>query len=148
MTNVVCELQQIRALAEHLEHVLDELQRSGLVGDKPIRSSRPHDSKPLDVPLDEDFRAGTMAITWLPDSASLRIELFAQGAYRRADRDPGEVLQVVITLDQARDFVARAVLMVGSDAPACPFCGQPIGSHGHICPRADGYHKPLLDRTD
>ncbi|GAA2178837.1 DUF3090 domain-containing protein [Brooklawnia cerclae] len=148
MTNVVCELQQIRVLAEHLEHVLAELERAGLAGDKERRSSRPHDSEPLDVPLDEDFRAGTMIITWLPDSASLRIELFAQGAYRRADRHPDEVLQVVITLDQARDFVARAVQMVGSNAPSCPFCGQPIGPDGHICPRANGYRKPLLDLTD
>ena len=107
-------------------------------------------ARTFDVPLDEDFRAGTMAITWLPEQASLSVELYAMGSYHQLARlgrpAPGSnVLEVVITLDQARDFVARTEHLLDAHAPACPFCAQPIAATGHLCPRANGYRKPLID---
>lgn len=154
MTNVVCEQQQIKVLAAHLAAVLAELERAGgISSDRHGRRPRPHDVDPLDVPLDEDFRAGTMTITWHPETNSLRVELYALGAYRELTQ-PGtktsgqEVLEAVINLDQARDFVARTGLLLDSTAPSCPFCGQPIGAAGHLCPRCNGYRKPLLDLPD
>ena len=103
MTNVVCERQQIRVLAEHISQVLTELEQiGGIRSDREAGRARPWDSDPLDVPLDEDFRAGTMAITWVPETSSLKVELFAQGVYRKmahpgALGEDDKVLQVVIT---------------------------------------------------
>lgn len=150
MTNVVCEPQQIRVLAEHISEVLKELEGFGIFAEPATNRARPHDSGPLDVPLDEDFRAGTMAITWVPDPASLQIELFALGVYQRLNEPgsqskPGEALQVSITLDQARDFIVRTGQLLGTDTPSCPFCGQPIWPGGHLCPRCNGYRKPLIE---
>lgn len=148
MTNVVCEHAQIKVLAAHLERVLAELERAGGISSDP--RPRPHDREPLDVPLDEDFRVGTMTITWQPETASLRVELFALGAYRElvqlgVDHGGDDVLEVVISLDQARDFIARTSQLLGAQAPSCPFCAQPIDSTGHLCPRANGYRKPLIE---
>lgn len=150
MTNVVCERQQIKVLAWHLECVLSELERAGGIGHDLADMRRPHDRDPLDVPLDEDFRAGTMTITFRPETASLQVELFALGAYRElillgAESSGVDVLDVVISLDQARDFIARTGQLLQARAPSCPFCAQPIGAQGHICPRSNGYRKPLLD---
>ena len=151
MTNVVCERGQIKVLAEHLQRVLAELERAGAAsGPGPRATGRPVDTDPLDVPLDEDFRAGTMAITWLPEQASLSVELYAMGSYHQLARlgrpaPGGDVLAAVITLDQARDFVARTEHLLDAHAPACPFCAQPIAATGHLCPRANGYRKPLID---
>lgn len=149
MTNVVCEPEQIRVLAEHISRVLSELERFGILEESPV-PVRSRDNGPLDVPLDEDFRAGTMVITWLPDSASLKIELFAMGVYLELAHpgiagDHDEVMQAIITPDQARQFVARTGELLGSTAPSCPFCGQPILADGHLCPRSNGYRKPLID---
>ncbi len=151
MTNVVCERQQIHVLADHIRQVLDELEKMDeSFSDSQIGRSRPFDIEPLDVPLDEDFRAGTMTITWVPETISLKVELFAQGVYRKM-ASPGvpgiddKVLQVVITLDQARDFIARTGRLLGTHNPSCPFCGQPIWPTGHLCPRCNGYRKPLID---
>lgn len=147
MTNVVCERAQIKVLAEHLQRVLAELERAGATAGP--AKPRPLDEEPLDVPLDEDFRAGTMAITWLPEQGSLSVELYAMGSYhelarlgRPADHNG---LEVVISLDQARDFVQRTEHLLDAQAPACPFCAQPIGAKGHLCPRGNGYRKPLID---
>lgn len=154
MTNVVCERAQVRVLAQHLAGVLGELERAGgISSESGLARPRPHDTGPLDVPLDEDFRAGTMTITWLPETCCLRVELYAIGVYREL-RQPGvspgerEILQVEISLDQARDFIARTEQLLGSQAPSCPFCGQPIQPDGHLCPRCNGYRKPLLDLLD
>ena len=58
------------------------------------------------------------------------------------------MLEVTITPDQARDFIARTEMLLGRQTPSCPFCAQPIAPDGHLCPRSNGYRKPLLDRTD
>lgn len=153
LTNVVCQQQQIKVLAWHLEQVLAELERAGGIRrETGARRRRPHDCDPLDVPLDEDFRAGTMAITFRPETASLQVELFALGVYREltqlgAEPSGADVLDVLISPDQARDFVARTGQLPGTQAPSCPFCAQPIGPHGHLCPRSNGYRKSLLDLT-
>ena len=52
---------------------------------------------------------------------------------------------VKITASYARDFVARAQALVAAGRPPCPFCLQPLDPHGHICPRANGYRRPLFD---
>lgn len=154
MTNVVCERQQIKVLADHLERVLDELERAGgLSRERSGRRNLPFDSDPLDVPLDEDFHAGTMTIAWLSETESLRIELYALGVYHEfvllgGNPAVDKVLEVTITPDQARDFIARTEILLGTQAPSCPFCAQPIAPDGHLCPRSNGYRKPLLDRTD
>jgi len=51
---------------------------------------------------------------------------------------------VKITASYARDFVARAQALVAAGRPSCPFCLQPMDASGHICPRANGYRRPLF----
>ena len=55
-----------------------------------------------------------------------------------------EVFVVKITASYARDFVARAQALVAGGRPPCPFCLQPLDPSGHICPRANGYRRPLF----
>lgn len=153
MTSVVCERQQIKALSEHLGRVLDELEQVGGIRREAGRHNRPLDSEPLDVPLDEDFRAGTMTIAWLSETESLQVELYAFGVYHDfvllgENCAVDKVLEVTITPDQARDFVTRTEILLKAQAPCCPFCSQPIAPDGHLCPRSNGYRKPLLGRTE
>lgn len=159
MTSVRAEKQQVQALADSLERILDELSRlthgSSAI---PPHADRPSDMDPLDVPLDEEFRVGTMTISWDSPSSAVVIELFAADEDDQDDRDTGgrfgaadalfgdpddtslvEAMRVSLSPDQAREFAARARLVVSAGRPACPFCGQPVGAEGHICPRSNGY---------
>src|SRR3954471_3740523 len=162
ITSVVCEKQQVSVLAEHLDRVLDEvLRRSGGGVPVPPASSTPSDTDPLDAPITEEFRVGTMTIAWDPSIDRIVIELFsnvdndddaaeseAVTASAEAESDEveaDEVFVVKITASYARDFVARAQALVSAGRPSCPFCLQPIDPHGHICPRANGYRRPLFD---
>jgi uncharacterized repeat protein (TIGR03847 family) len=147
-------------LAEHLDRVLDEVLRRSAGGvNVPPASSRASDTDPLDAPITEEFRVGTMTIAWDPSIDRIVIELFsnvdedetaeeaapAPAAGEPDEIEADEVFVVKITASYARDFVARAQALVAAGRPSCPFCLQPIDPHGHICPRANGYRKPLFD---
>jgi uncharacterized repeat protein (TIGR03847 family) len=161
MTSVVCEKAQVSVLAEHLDRVLDEVQRrsAGQV-DVPPASSTARDTDPLDAPINEEFRVGTMTIAWDPSIDRIVIELFSNvdvddeerpeetsspAAEEPDEIEADEVFVVKITASYARDFVARAQALVAAGRPSCPFCLQPIDPQGHICPRANGYRRPLFD---
>src|SRR6188472_3753174 len=148
LTSVVCEKQQLSVLAEHLDRV-----------DVPPASVTARDTDPLDAPINEEFRVGTMTIAWDPSIDRIVIELFsnvdvddeepAGATSGSATEEPDEieadeVFVVKITASYARDFVARAQALVAAGRPSCPFCLQPIDPQGHICPRANGYRRPLF----
>ncbi|HEY5980173.1 MAG TPA: DUF3090 domain-containing protein [Microlunatus sp.] len=166
ITSVVVEKQQVSVLAEHLDKVLDEvLRRSGPAADVPPPREKPSDVDPLDAPITEEFRVGTMTIAWDAEINKIVIELFsnvdeeddeeaiddaelsaaAAAALEGADEvDADEVFVVKISAAYARDFVARAQALVSAGRPPCPFCLQPLDPAGHVCPRANGYRRPLF----
>jgi uncharacterized repeat protein (TIGR03847 family) len=164
ITSVVVEKQQVSVLAEHLDKVLDEvLRRSGPAAQVPPAHDRPSDTEPLDAPITEEFRVGTMTIAWDAEINKIVIELFsnvdedddesdaelsaaAAAALEGSDEvSADEVFVVKITPSYARDFVARAQALVAAGRPPCPFCLQPLDPSGHVCPRANGYRRPLFD---
>jgi uncharacterized repeat protein (TIGR03847 family) len=163
ITSVVVEKQQVSVLAEHLDKVLDEvLRRSGPSAQVPPAHEQPNDTDPLDAPITEEFRVGTMTIAWDAEINKIVIELFsnvdddveedpeipaaAAAALEGSDEvNADEVFVVKITPSYARDFVARAQVLVAAGRPPCPFCLQPLDPSGHICPRANGYRRPLFE---
>jgi uncharacterized repeat protein (TIGR03847 family) len=159
ITSVACEKQQVSVLAEHLDRVLDEvLRRSSGQIDVPPATSTATDTQPLDAPITEEFRVGTMTIAWDPTIERIVIELFSNVDVEEETSEPeaevdvveseeieaDEVFVVKITAMGAREFVARAQALISAGRPACPFCLQPIDPSGHICPRANGYRRPLF----
>ena len=160
ITSVACEKQQVSVLAEHLDRVLDEVvRRSTGPAAVPPSSTRARDTDPLDAPITEEFRVGTMTIAWDPSIDRIVIELFSNVDVEEPEDEAvevapepaeseeisaDEVFVVKITAAYARDFVARANALVSAGRPPCPFCLQPLDPEGHICPRANGYRRPLF----
>lgn len=164
ITSVVLEKVQVAVLAERLEQILDELVlRSG--GTAPVPATAPaelDDSGPLEQPIVEEFRVGTLALAWDADLEMVIIEAQAAGAEdEEAEDEPEEedeqepsaegtgllgddedgppVLRVRISGARARAFTKRALQVVAAGRPPCPFCGLPLDSEGHVCPRQNGY---------
>ena len=52
-----------------------------------------------------------------------------------------DVLRVRLSGAQARAFVDSAQRVVAAGRPPCPFCGLPLDSGGHVCPRQNGYRR-------
>ncbi|MEU4390143.1 DUF3090 domain-containing protein [Kribbella sp. NPDC023855] len=155
LTSVACEKEQVMALAERLDVMLDEVARR--FDREPATPGGVDDTDPLEQPIEEEFRAGTMTLAWEADAEKVVIEVYAVVAGEQAElgeTDPvaaalesedAEVFIVRISEEQARAFARRAVALVASGRPSCPFCGRPIDPEGHICPRANGYRRHVRE---
>jgi uncharacterized repeat protein (TIGR03847 family) len=154
LTSVVLEKEQVAALAERLDEMLDEIVRTS-GGDSPVPAVSPaelEDSDPLEQPIEEEFRVGTMTLAWDNAAEEVVLEIFSVQASTDEDEEPagevgadddgpGEVLEVHLTAADARAFAKRATSVVSAGRPSCPFCGNPLDPDGHICPRANGFRR-------
>jgi len=153
VTSVSLEKQQVAALAERVDELLDEVMSSNasetlVPAVAPLASE---DGAPLEQPIEEEFRAGTMTLSWDPSDERVVIEVFpyteaAVVSPEQVDEDltepePDEVFLVRITAAAARSFVARASQVLEAGRPDCPFCAQPIDPEGHLCVRANGFRR-------
>ena len=148
MVSVALEKQQVAVLAERIDELLDEVMAS-TGNDTLIPAVAPvglDDAEPLEQPIDEQFRAGTMTLSWDPGLARVVIEVFpiadaAEEDVEEEEAEPDEVFLVRLEAGPARAFVKRAGLVVEAGRPDCPFCGNPIDPDGHLCVRANGFHR-------
>src|SRR3954466_8063279 len=78
MTSVSVEKQQVAALSERIDQLLDEVMASD-TAQSVIPAVAPlglEDAEPLEQPIEEEFRAGTMTLSWDPDDERVVIEVF------------------------------------------------------------------------
>jgi len=153
VVSVSLEKQQVAALAERVDDLLDEVMASE-TATAVIPAVAPlglEDTRPLEQPIEEEFRAGTMTLSWDPDDQRIVIEVFpfteaAVVAPDQVDQDfeepePDEVFLVRLDAGHARAFVKRAAQVLDAGRPSCPFCGNPIDPDGHLCVRANGFRR-------
>jgi uncharacterized repeat protein (TIGR03847 family) len=161
LTSVVLEKEQVVALAERVDEMLDEVVRNS-AGDSTVPAVAPtemDDSGPLEQPIEEEFRVGTMTLAWDNTAEQVVLEIYSVQASaddededddldtaaaetgRSDDEDAGEVLEVHLSAAGARAFAKRAGSVVAAGRPSCPFCGNPLDPQGHICPRANGFRR-------
>ena len=152
ITSVSLEKQQVAALAERMDELLDEVMSGGTEAVVPaVAPLGLEDGEPLEQPIEEEFRAGTMTLSWDPNDERVVVEVFpfteaAVVAPAQVDQDfeepePEEVFLVRITPGLARAFVKRAEQVLDAGRPSCPFCGNPIDPDGHLCVRANGFRR-------
>ena len=153
IVSVSLEKQQVAALAERVDQLLDEVMSSrsteGIV--PALAPLGLEDSEPLEQPIEEEFRAGTMTLSWDPEDEKVVIEVFpfteaAVVSPEQVDEEfeepePAELFLVRLDAGSARAFVKRAERVVEAGRPTCPFCGNPIDPDGHLCVRANGFRR-------
>ena len=150
--SVVLEKVQVALLAERLTELLRDVRSRGVdIPDEPPTGE--FGREPLEEPIVEAFRVGTMAIVWDGDDESVVIEVREIGdeeedeeASDAAEAEPevdedddSDLVRVRLRPLQALAFARRALEVVASGRPPCPFCGQPLNPEGHICLRRNGY---------
>jgi uncharacterized repeat protein (TIGR03847 family) len=153
VVSVALEKQQVAALAERIDELLDEVMGAeGMASVIPaVAPLALDDTEPLDQPIQEEFRAGTMTLSW--DAADNRVVIevfpFTEAAVVSPEQlgedleepEPEEIFLVRIAAAQARAFVKRAAQVIEAGRPTCPFCGGPIDPAGHLCVRANGFRR-------
>jgi uncharacterized repeat protein (TIGR03847 family) len=143
--SVSLEKQQVAVLADRINDLLDSYA-GGAGADH--AATEVVDNAPLDTPIEDEFRVNTLSLAWDEDRSRVVIECL--------DRDPDDpvgntdpevltqeprLIRVVLTPARARAFARRAQSLVAAGRPPCPFCGGPLETEGHICPRANGYKR-------
>ncbi len=150
LISVALEKQQVAALAERMDTLLDELIARGDTAHV-VPATTPReliDNAPLDQPIAEEFRVGTMTLSWDPADQRVVVEVFPVTdapivplGEEAAAVEPEELLVIRVPVAQARAFAERAVRVVSAGRPPCPFCGQPVEPEGHLCARANGFRR-------
>ena len=146
ITSVGLEKIQAAALGDRVGAMLKEIKRGN-----PLISyvKIPSDSEPLEQPIFEEFRVGVIGLSFISDSELVLVELQCVTEAQSEEEelaeddepDAPDLLRVSLTLPQADAFARRTAAVVGAGRLPCPFCGIPIDTNGHLCPRANGYRR-------
>lgn len=141
VVSIALEKQQSALLAEKIDEILDQLIT---VDGNPfsVPAGTPPelvDNDQLDA-VEERFRTGAMSLGWDPTTAQVVIEAYpiteVDDSFGLPDEDGAhetEMLLVRMPVGTARAFAKRTREIVGAGRPACPLCGYPIDSAGHVC---------------
>ncbi len=133
------EKQQVRALAQFLRTVLDDLP-------SPTRQPGSNEFRPPDeadwvvgqiaVGVDEAASKVVLVIDELipdtDDGDDFEIELQEHFGF---DESAGAQVRAHIPVDLAATFIASSEELMAAGRPPCSLCGQPLDPEGHACPR-------------
>lgn len=122
------EKQQVEALAEYMEKLVEEMP--------------PSHASLIDLELEEPVEAiwavGPIGVAY--DNELDRVMVEAQERLTEESMGEPAVARFFLTREQASAFAARGTALVSSGRPPCPHCGHPFDAE-HVCPKTNG-HKP------
>lgn len=132
MVSLVCEKEQVRALAHHINQLLEDIAEKN-----PLLSSSDDmlvlaSDMSLHEPLESRFRIAQMGIGY--DADRDLIILVMQGTAE----DEGEAVptaRFAATRQQMRALSDHATQVVSKGRRICGNCGRPIDASGHFCPQ-------------
>lgn len=125
------EKGQVRALAEYLGELLEELPRPGHLPEE----------MDLEEPTEPEWVVGSLGITYVEELD--RLLLVAEEAVPEGVED-GEEARLFLTREQAGALAIRGTQLVESGRPPCPLCHFPLDPQGHVCPKTNGHRPPAL----
>jgi uncharacterized repeat protein (TIGR03847 family) len=120
-----CEKQQVAALAEYLDGLLEDLD--------PAPEQTVAAEVELREPVEEAWVVGPIGVAY--DDAADRIIVVLEELVDDSEVDAGRTLRLRLDREQVAAFVAHGRRLVASGRPACRFCGFPVDPSGHPCPR-------------
>lgn len=137
VVTVRCEKQQVAALADYFDALLDDLEPSPYaVADDDLELVEPV------VPL---WTVGPIGVAYDDPEDKIVVVLEELIVDDDPDRDPdvepdidpeaGASVKVRLTRAQVSGFARRAHDLVSAGRPPCRFCGLPVDPAGHPCPR-------------
>jgi len=130
---VKCEKQQVSAISDYLQKVLDDLPA-------PVDAPMPA-AMELAAPIETVFVLGPIGLGYEKASDRVLVQLEElvpvddEGEPEpEALEDRGHV-RVFLTRSQAHAFCSHAEAVVAAGRPSCVWCSLPIDPDGHRCPR-------------
>jgi uncharacterized repeat protein (TIGR03847 family) len=130
LVSLIAEKEQIRALAEAIDRVIEDVTTQD-----PLLSASDDlllaSDMSLEMPLDARFRIAQMGIGY--DSERDMIVLILQGARDADGQTP--TARFAATRQQMRALSEHAAAVISRGRRICGNCGRPIDAAGHFCPQ-------------
>lgn len=126
VVTVRCEKQQVAALAEYFDGLLDDLE--------PTVYGLTSSDLNLAEPVQELWTVGPIGVAY--DEPGDRIVVVLEElTEEETESDDGASVKVHLNRAQVSAFVGHARALVSAGRPPCRFCGLPLDAEGHACPR-------------
>ena len=125
---VRCEKQQVAALADYFEGLLDDLE--------PAPYGPATGDLSLVEPVQELWTVGPIGVAY--DEPDDRIVVVLEELIDEEEEptgDDGDSVKVRLSRAQVSGFVQLTREIVAAGRPPCRFCGLPVDPSGHPCPR-------------
>lgn len=132
LVSLICEKEQVRALSQHINQLLEDLSEKN-----PLLSSSDDmlvlaSDMSLEEPLESRFRVAQMGIGY--DADRDMIVLVMQGVTEE-ESDSAPTARFAATRQQMRALSEHAAQVVSRGRRICGNCGRPIDPNGHFCPQ-------------
>ena len=124
-----CEKQQVAALAEYLDGLLDDLE--------PV----PYEVGAVDLdlvePIQELWTVGPIGVAYddVDDHIIVVLEELVDAEEEEPEEDDTRKVKIHLNRSQVSSFVRHSREVVAAGRPPCRFCGLPVDPDGHPCPR-------------
>ena len=132
IVSLICEKEQVRALAQAIDQLLEDLSEKN-----PLLSSTDDmlvlaSDMSLDEPLESRFRVSQMGIGYDADR-DMVIVVMQGTAEEEGEETP--TARFAATRQQMRALSEHAAQLVAQGRRICGNCGRPIDASGHFCPQ-------------
>jgi uncharacterized repeat protein (TIGR03847 family) len=134
--SLVVEKEQVQALAEAIEQLLENLTEQN-----PLLST-PEDliaftNMALEEPLEETFRVGRLGLGY-DEGRDLLVIIAQELGGEETAQEELDVARITMTREQARALGREGTEIVTRGRPRCPQCGEPMNTSGHFCIKKNG----------
>lgn len=128
---LIAEKEQVRALADALDTMLEELAEQN-----PLLASSDDlliSDMSLEEPLEAEYRVAQMGLGY--DAERDMVVLVVQGS----NAEDTMIARIAASRPQMRALSTHAARVVAAGRPVCGNCGRPIEPSGHFCPERNGH---------
>lgn len=141
LVTLLCEKEQVRALSEAAQQMLEELKVKYPRGANYMQLQM---DMSLEEPLTPDFRIGQMGLGY-DEENDLIVIVARELLPEDVDEEEASVVRLFCSRAQIDAMARHALEVVARGRPICPLCGRPIDKNtAHFCPRSNGHADELV----
>ena len=136
LVTLLCEKEQVRALSDAIQQMLDELKTKYPKGANFMQLQM---DMGLEEPIEPEYRIGQMGLGYDEDH-DLVMLVAREVAPEDANEDELSVARFFCSRAQMEALSRQAKEVVARGRPICPLCQKPLDKDlAHFCPRSNGH---------
>jgi uncharacterized repeat protein (TIGR03847 family) len=136
LVTLLCEKEQVRALGDAIQQLLDELKTKYPKGANYLQLQM---DMGLEEPIEPQYRIGQMGLGYDEDH-DLVMLVARELTPEDVDEEDASVARFFCSRAQVEALSRQAREVVARGRPVCPLCQKPIDqSLEHFCPRSNGH---------